>query len=117
MRMTIHEGQPFYCEFVIKEPGASIPKDVTGASGTFVLSTLGHSPKKVLEQSMSVVDGPNGIMSVSLDTIQTTGLLARVGFMEDGYPPIPTYKAELNINANEPISVFVPKVYVVKQGD
>lgn len=116
MRFTIHEGKDFYCEFVIKEPGASVPMDVTGATGTFVLSTIGHNPKEVISKDMSVVDGINGIMSVSLDATETDGLMSRVAFPEDGYPPIPTYKAELNIHATEPISVFIPKVYVINQG-
>ena len=116
MNFTIHEGQDFYCEFVIKEPGASIPKDVTGATGTFILSTIGHNPTETLRQSMAVVDGENGIMSVTLTSSQTTDLDSRVGFPEDGYLPVPTYKAELDIQADEPISVYIPKVFVVDGG-
>ena len=117
MRFTIPEGKDFYCEFVIKEPGSGTPMDVTDATGVFVLSTIGHNPNKVIDQSMAVVDGENGLMSVSLTSEQTTGLNGRVGFPEDGYLPVATYKAELNILANEPITVSIPKVYVTNQGE
>ena len=116
MNFTIHEGVDFYCEFIIKEPGASIPKDITGATGVFVLSTIGNNPTETLRQSMSVIDGINGIIAVSLSSAQTSGLMSRVAFPEDGYLPVATYKAELQIQSNEPIAVYIPKVFVVDGG-
>ena len=117
MNFTIAEGADFYCEFTIKEPGASIPMDVAGATGTFILSTIGIDTCVVITQPMTVVDGPNGLMSVSLTAEQTTGLESRVGFPEDGYLPVATYKALLDITATEPINVLIPKVYITSGGE
>ena len=117
MNFTIAEGADFYCEFTIKEPGASVPMDVTDATGTFILSTIGHNSCIVITQPMAVVDGPNGLMSVSLTASQTSGLKSRVGFPEDGYLPVATYKALLDITAAEPINVLIPKVYITTGGE
>ena len=117
MNFTILKDADFYCEFTIKEPGASIPMDVTEATGTFILSTIGINSCTVITQPMNVVDGPNGLMSVSLTAEQTSELESRVGFPEDGYLPIATYKALLDITAAEPVNVLIPKVYITSGGE
>jgi len=117
MRFTIPRGKPFYCEFVIKEPGANIPMNVTGATGVFTLVEYGYNGCIALDAlPMQVVDGMNGIMSINLIAEQTGGLLGDRGFKEDGYPLLPTYRAQLDIVANEPISVDIPKVYILDDG-
>ena len=117
MKYTIPRGEEFYCEFAIKEPLASVPMDVTGATGTFNLVRIGVNPCSVLEEPLAVVDGPNGIMSVSLTAVQTKDLTGRKGFMEDGYPLIATYTANLQIHASEEISVSILKVYIADSGE
>ncbi len=117
MKFEIPKGKSFYCEFVIKEPGSGTPMDVTDATGTFTLSSIGHNPcVAIAPVDMAVIDGVNGIMSVSLTSAQTADLISRRGFAEDGYPTIPTYRASLDIIASEPISVDIPKVYITDDG-
>ena len=117
MRFVIPKGVEFYCEFDVKEPGSSTPMDLTGATGTFSLSTIGLDPNPTLTAVPLVVTDPdNGIVSVSLTAEQTSELVTRIGFAEDGYDIIPTYKAQLDIQAENPISVTIPKVYVNDSG-
>ena len=117
MNFTIQEGSDFYCEFTVKEPGASVPMNISGATGTFTLSTIGHDNCIAITAPLNVVDGQNGVIAVSLTADQTKGLISRVGFPEDGYMPIPTYKAKLDIQADNPISVLIPKVFIAAGGE
>lgn len=117
MRFVIPKGVAFYCEFEVKEPGSSTPMDLTGATGTFTLSTIGPNVSLVLSDVPLVVqDADNGVISVSLTADQTEDLVSRRGFAEDGYPIVPTYKAQLDIQAEDPISVSIPQVYINDSG-
>ena len=116
MKYTIPKGRPFYCEFVIKEPGASVPLDITGATGKFTLSKIGKRPCLVLEKAMQVIDGKNGIIAVDLDVGDTIDLESAKGFPEDGYPLMATYSISLAIDAFQPINVTIPKVYISDEG-
>jgi len=113
MRFTIPRGEEFYCMFQIKEPGSGTPMDITGATGLFNLSSIGHSCSEALtDVPMVIEDAVNGEISVTLTIAQTTDLIPRIGFAEDGYPLIATYKARLDISASDPISVDIPQVYI-----
>jgi len=116
MRYIIPKGKPFYCEFVIKEPGVSMPMDVTGLTGTFTLSKIGIDPCTHLATPVSVVDGRNGIISITLTAQETSGLDGRKGFAEDGYTLIPTYSGSLALFKDKPINVLIPKIYVIDDG-
>ena len=117
MRFVIPKGQVFYCEFTVKEPGESTPMDLTGATGTFTLITIGENPCIAVEAtSIAVVDATNGIISISLTAEQTADLVGRKGFAEDGYPLIPTYRGSLEIHTTEEIFVDIPKVYIIDDG-
>lgn len=117
-KYIIPKGREFYCEFVIKEPGASTPMDLTGATGTFTLTTASKSPCKVLERQLDVKDGLNGIMSLTLSADDTKLLNGRTGFAEDGYPLIPTYAGSLYIETEEhPIDVLIERIYVLEEGE
>ncbi len=118
MRFIIPEGKPFYCEFTIKEPNESTPMDLSGSIGKFSLSTIGPSSCLVLNDiAMNIEDAVNGLISVSLSSSQTSGLVSRVGFAEDGYPMVPTYKASIYITGGEEVYVEIPKVYISDGGD
>ena len=116
MKYIIPRGKDFYCEFVIKEPGASVPMDVTGMTGTFTMSEIGMNPCTVLTTTVSVKDGPNGIVSISLTALETTKLMGRKGFAEDGYSLIPTYSGSLDLMLTQPINVVIPKIYILDDG-
>ncbi len=116
MKYIIPRGKDFYCEFVIKEPGASIPMDVTGMTGSFTMSEIGVNPCSVLTTSITVQDGPNGIISISFTAAETSTLLGRKGFAEDGYALIPTYSGSLDLMLGDPINVMVPKIYILDDG-
>ncbi len=116
MMYIIPKGKDFYCEFTIKEPGTTIPMDVTGMTGTFTLYTTGVDPCVELVTSIFVVDGPNGKIGLNLSASSTDNLESRIGFAEDGYPLIPTYSASLDLMLNNPINVLIPKVYVLDDG-
>ena len=117
MKYIIPRNKDFYCEFVIKEPGATIPMDVTGMTGTFTLSKIGDDPCTVLTVPISVVNGQNGIISINLSAEQTKGLVGRKGFPEDGYPLMPTYSGSLDLLLDQPINVVVPKIYILDAGE
>ena len=114
MRFVIPQNEEFYCMFQVKEPGSGTPMDLTGASGVFSLTTIGIECLEVLTGVvMTVEDAINGEISVRLTSEQTSGLVSEIGFAEDGYPLMPTYKARIDISSIEaPISVDIPKVYV-----
>ena len=114
MRFTIPKNQDFYCEFEIKEPGASIPMDITGATGVFNLSTLGFTCVEAIKDAPMVIqDGINGIISVTLTADETKDLISEVAFAEDGYAPIATYKGRIDISdLIKPISVDIRQVYI-----
>ncbi len=114
MRFTISKNKEFYCKFQIKEPGSSIPMDITGATGLFTLSTIGIGcVSTIVDAPMIVEDAINGEISVTLSAADTALLEGRIGFAEDGYPLIATYKARIDITGTaNPISVDIPKVYV-----
>ena len=117
MRFVIPRGKSFYCEFTVKEPGASIPMDLTGSTGTFDMSTIGPNSCLVLEAiPLGIVDAENGIVSLSLTPEQTADLTSRRGFAEDGYPIVPTYKGSLHIVGTEEIYVEIPKIYISDSG-
>jgi len=117
MRFIISKGQPFYCEFVVKEPGSNTPMNLTGATGTFTLSTIGVNPCIVINALPLTFPNPtNGVAAVSLTAIQTATLTSMIGFSEDGYPLMPTYRGSLNINSTHPIYVELPKVYINDSG-
>ena len=116
MRYIIPKGQDFYCEFTIKEPGASIPMDVTGMTGTFTLTEIGVNPCAVLASPIHVVDGPNGLIGLTLTSSQTKALKGRKGFAEDGYCLMPTYSGSLDLMLTNPINVLIPKIYVLDNG-
>ena len=114
MRFTIPKGQDFYCEFEIKEPGASIPMDITGGIGTFNLSTLGFTCTEAIKDAPMVIQDPvNGIISISLTADETKDLISEVSFAEDGYAPLATYKGRVDItNLEKPISVDIRQVFI-----
>ena len=114
MKFTIPKNQEFYCKFQIKEPGSGTPMDITGAIGLFSLSSIGNScVSELTDVPMAVEDAVNGEISVTLTVDQTANLEGRLGFAEDGYPLIATYKARIDITGiTNPISVDIPKVYV-----
>jgi len=114
MRFTIPRNQEFYCEFQIKEPGSGTPMDITGAIGLFSLSSIGHScTTELVDIPMVIEDAVNGLISVTLTAEQTADLEGRLGFAEDGYPLIATYKGRIDITGTTtPISVDIPQVYV-----
>ncbi len=118
MNFTIPKGQEFYCMFVIKEPGSGTPMDITGATGLFNLSTIGFGCEaEIVDAPMVVEDAINGEISVTLTSTQTASLLSRIGFAEDGYPPIATYKGRIDITGTtNPISVDIPKVFISNMG-
>ncbi len=116
MKYIIPRGKPFYCEFKIKEPGASVPMDVTGMTGSFTLSEIGISPCSVLTTSIAVQDGPNGTISISLTAEETSSLLGRKGFAEDGYALVATYSGSLDLMLDDPINVIIPKIYILDDG-
>ena len=146
MRYIIPRGKEFYCEFVIKEPGASIPMDVAGMTGEFTLSKIGVHPCRVLTVPISVVDdstgtptppghipppggtppgtipppsqpaGKNGLISISLTAAQTDVLIGCKGFAEDGYSLISTYSGSLSLMKDYPIDIVIPKIYILDDG-
>lgn len=118
MRFTIPKGKEFYCEFLIKEPGSSTPMDLTGAAGTFSLSSIGpNAYPEIIDAPMAVSDAINGIISVTLDATETKDLVSDTGFAEDGYMPVATYKARLDVTGvTEPISVDIRQVYISDMG-
>ena len=118
-RSTSWPASPTWSGWAISpEPGTSTPKDLTGYTGTFDLSTIGPNPVLTLDgKTLTVKDAVNGVVSLSLQTTDTDSLVSRRGFAEDGYPIVPTYKAELNLtDGSEPISVEIPKVYISDMG-
>jgi len=116
MKYIIPRGKDFYCEFVIKEPGATTPMDVTGMTGTFTLSEIGVNPCTVLTAQIAVKDGINGIVSINLSATETNLLTGRKGFAEDGYALIPTYSGSLSLMKGHPIDIVIPKIYVLDDG-
>jgi len=116
MKYIITRGKNFYCEFVIKEPGEGVPMDVTGMTGTFSMTEIGNKPCTVLSTGVSVVDGINGIISITLTASQTASLLGRKGFAEDGYPLIATYSGSLDLMLSHPINVLILKIYILDDG-
>jgi len=118
MRFTIPKGQDFYCEFEIKEPGTSTPMDITGCTGIFNLSTLGFTCTEAIKDAPMVIqDAVNGVISLSLTADQTKDLISEVGFAEDGYAPIATYKGRVDITGLEkPISVDIRQIYISDMG-
>jgi hypothetical protein len=116
MKYIIPKGKEFYCEFTIKEPGASVPMDVTGMTGGFTLSKIGVNPCVVLTTPISIVDPLNGLISITLTSNETAALNGRKGFPEDGYALIPTYSGSLDLMKDYPINVLIPKIYVLDDG-
>ncbi len=114
MNFTIPKGQEFYCMFVIKEPGSGTPMNLIGATGLFNLSTIGFGCEaEIVDAAMAVEDAVNGEISITLTSTQTADLLSRIGFAEDGYPPVATYKGRIDITGTtNPISVDIPKVFI-----
>jgi len=116
MKYIISRGKDFYCEFVIKEPGVDTPMNVSGMTGTFSMTETGPNPCNILTTGINVVDGPNGIISINLTANQTTPLLGKKGFAEDGYPLIATYTGSLDLMLGNPINVLIPKIYILDDG-
>ena len=122
MRFVINRGQPFSCEFVIKQPGASVPLDITGSIGTFTLSTIGINACIVIPATpLTIVDdlaAQNGQFNLDLTAEQTTDLVGNKGFAEDGYQLIATYTGALDIWHPEEGDIFVDiaQIYVKDQG-
>ena len=117
MKYIIPKGKDFYCEFIIKEPGAGVPMDVGGMTGTFTLSEIGIAPCVVLITNIFVVDAENGLIAINLSAEETSLLESRSGFAEDCYPLIATYSASLDLLLDQPINVLIPKVYVLDSGE
>ncbi len=127
MKFTIPKGEPFYCEFTVKQPGASVPMDLNGANGTFSMYETGYNPCLVIDAKSIVVENPdNGLISISLTAEETANLTSRKAFAEDGYPTLPTYVGEIYLE-NIPDSldthkqpdqlyVDIPKIYVTDKG-
>jgi len=119
MKFTIPAGRAFECTFQIKEPNSSTPMDLTGATGTFTMSTIGVNPCIVLDKiTMTVDDALNGKFKLSLTAEQTTGLVSSKAGQEDGYPLTATYSALLEINQSEFGLIYaqVPQIYVTDIG-
>ncbi len=117
MKYIIPKGKDFYCEFTIKEPGAGVPMDVEGMTGTFTLSEIGIDPCVVLVTDIFVVDAENGLIAINLTANETNSLETRIGFAEDGYPIMATYSASLDLLLDQPINVIIPKVYILDSGE
>lgn len=117
MKFIIPKGKEFYCEFTVKEPGAGVPMDLTDATGTFTLSTLDIEPcVAVGPVDLTFPDPINGLAAVTLIATQTEDLISQRGFAEDGYPPMATYRAALDIETENPIYVEIPWIYVSDGG-
>ena len=117
MRFIIPRGKSFYSEFTVKEPGASVPRDLTGYTGYFNMSSIGINSCLVLSDVLlELVDPLNGVVSLTLNELQTKDLIGRSGFAEDGYPNVPTYKASLYLVGGDEIYVEIPKVYISDGG-
>ena len=119
-KFTIVEGRAFECIFPIKEPNSPTPMDITGATGTFTLSSIGKSPCVVLDKiPMTVDDALNGKFKLNLTIEQTTGLVSDTAFQEDGFPTSATYSALLEIQHPEFGQIFaqINSVYVISMGE
>ncbi len=118
-KFVIPEGRAFECIFPVKEPNSPTPMDLTGASGTFTMSTIGVGPCIVLDNiPMTVYDALNGKFKLTLTAEQTTGLVSSEAFEEDGFPLSATYKALLEINQPEFGQIFasIPQIYILNTG-
>ncbi len=118
-KFVIPEGRAFECIFPIKQPNSPTPMDLTGATGTFTMSTIGKGSCIVLDKiPMTVYDALNGKFKLSLTAEQTTGLVSSEAFEEDGYPLSATYKVLLEINQSEYGQIFanIPQVYIYDSG-
>ncbi len=119
-KMIIVEGKQFEAVFVVKEPNSGTPLDLSGAVGTFTMSTIGNNPCKVIDsKSMTIYDALNGKFKITLTSAETTDLVSDVAFGEDGFPLNATYKASLDIQSPEYGQIFVriPQIYVEDSGE
>ena len=119
MKFVIPQGRAFECIFPVKEPNSPTPMDLTGASGTFTLSTIGNQPCVVLDKiPMTVYDALNGKFKLNLTAEQTEDLVGSKAAEEDGYPLSATYVALLEINQAEYGQIFanIPQVYIYETG-
>ena len=118
-KFTIPQGREFEGIFVIKEPNSGTPLDLTGASGTFTLSSIGVAGCVVIDKkAMTIFDAINGKFKITLTADETATLETSLGLQEDGYPLSATYKALLDIDASVgKVYVRVPQIYVESVGD
>ncbi len=127
MKFTIPKGEEFYCEITVKQPGASVPMDLTGATGDFSLYSAGYNACMAIDHKAVVIENPdNGLISITLTAEETSTLTSRIAFGEDGYPTLPTYKGEIHLENipdsldthKQPDQIFVeiPRVYVTDKG-
>ena len=119
MMFTIVEGRAFECLFPIKEPNSPTPMDITGATGTFTLSTIGNTPCVVLDKiPMTIYDALNGKFKLNLTAEQTTGLISATAFEEDGFPTTATYAGLLEINHPTFGLIYanIPQIYIITTG-
>jgi len=118
-KFTIPQGREFEGIFVIKEPNSGTPLDLTGASGTFTLSSIGVAGCVVIDKkAMGIFDAINGKFKITLTADETADLETSLGLQEDGYPLSATYKALLDIDASVgKVYVRVPQIYVESVGD
>ena len=119
MKFTIYVGRAFTCVFPVKQPDSPTPMDITGSTATFTLSTNGLQSCMVLSKvPMTIYDALNGKFQLGLTVDQTTGLIDKVAFEEDGFPTMATYKALIEIQhpVYGPIKANIPKVYVEDMG-
>jgi len=122
MKFVINRGQPFECQFVIKQPGASVPLNINGATGFFTLSSIGHNACIAIEDVvLTIADetaGLNGKFDLVLTAEQTSDLIGAKAFAEDGYPLIATYSGTIDIIHPEEgqILVDILRIYVRDSG-
>jgi len=118
-KFVIPQGRAFECIFPIKEPNSPTPMDITGATATFTLSTIGVSPCVVLNNiPMTIYDAVNGKFKLNLTADQTSDLEGAKAFEEDGFPLSATYSALLEINHPTFGQIFasIPQCYIYETG-
>lgn len=121
MRMTIIKGKPFQADFVVKMNGSTNTLPLNPAdTGKISFYTIGVNPSKVLSDvAMTQQDSANGTFRCNLTAEQTVVFETRLGFGEDGYPVMPTYKAFIEFQTVNQgyMQSEIEEIYVVDMGE
>ena len=119
MRMNIIKGKPFQADFVVKANGSTTalvldPKD----TGTITFFTIGNNPETTLEKNLLLTNTEMGTFTLYLTSEETALFDTRIGFGEDSFPVIPTYKAALEFKtlSQGHMSALIDQVYIVDMG-